>query len=440
MVWGAGALGLGALLRMPAAGDGAWYAAVAALIALVLLATGLLLRQRHRLRTVLAPAADQVLAGLRELGALVSRLDGGAPPDTETRLRAAFDALHRRLEATLDQQRQASERLERRIDDILHVVQQVQRGDLGARIADLEGDQAIDRLAVGVQGMLDNLNRLVARVQEAGVQVASSATQIAATAAHQEAAVSEQAAGTHQIMASVSEISATSSELVETMEQVRAVVEAAAASATDGQQALATMEATMRQMREATDAITAKLAVLSEKAGNIGAVVVTINKVADQTNLLSLNAAIEAEKAGEAGKGFAVVADEIRRLADQTGAATWDIEQMVKEMQSAVSAGVMGMDKFTEQVGRAAGDVAAVSARLGQTIDQVRTLAPRFESVNEGMQAQAEAAAQIRQSMVQLDQGSQQTAESLRQSKATIEHLKHAAHELQDSVARLRAS
>ena len=72
--------------------------------------------------------------------------------------------------------------------------------------------------------------------------------------------------------------------------------------------------------------------------------------MADQTNLLSLNAAIEAEKAGEYGLGFAVVAMEIRRLADQTAVATYDIEKMVKEMHSAVAAGVMGMDKFSDEV------------------------------------------------------------------------------------------
>ena len=72
----------------------------------------------------------------------------------------------------------------------------------------------------------------------------------------------------------------------------------------------------------------------------------TIAKVAAQTNLLSLNAAIEAEKAGEHGLGFAVVAREIRRLADQTAEATLDIEHIVKEMTSAVSAGVVGIDNF----------------------------------------------------------------------------------------------
>src|ERR1700681_3630636 len=111
---------------------------------------------------------------------------------------------------------------------------------------------------------------------------------------------------------------------------------------------------------EASASINERLAVLSDKAGNIGTVVTTITRVADQTNLLSLNAAIEAEKAGEYGRGFAVVATEIRRLADQTAVATYDIEQMVKEMQQAVSAGVMGMDKFSEEVRRGVADVRSV--------------------------------------------------------------------------------
>ena len=135
---------------------------------------------------------------------------------------------------------------------------------------------------------------------------------------------------------------------------------------------------------EAAGSINAKLAVLNEKAGNINQVVTTITKVADQTNLLSLNAAIEAEKAGEYGRGFLVVATEIRRLADQTAVATYDIEQMVKEMQSAVSAGVMGMDKFSEEVRRGMQEVQQVGGQLSQIIQQVQALAPRFEAVNEG--------------------------------------------------------
>ena len=106
---------------------------------------------------------------------------------------------------------------------------------------------------------------------------------------------------------------------------------------------------------------------------------VTITKVADQTSLLSLNAAIEAEKAGEYGAGFAVVAREIRRLANQTAVATLEIEQIVKDMQSAVSIGVMEMDKFNKSVGDSADRVSKIGDQVAKVIQQVQSLPPRWK-------------------------------------------------------------
>jgi methyl-accepting chemotaxis protein WspA len=167
-------------------------------------------------------------------------------------------------------------------------------------------------------------------------------------------------------------------------------------------------------------------------------VVTTITKVADQTNLLSLNAAIEAEKAGEYGRGFAVVATEIRRLADQTAVATYDIEQMVKDIQSAVSAGVMGMDKFSEEVRRGMQEVQQVGGQLSEIIQQVQALAPRFEDVHEGMGAQATGAEQITQALAQLSEAAQQTVESLHQSGQAIDGLNQAATSMRSGVSRFK--
>jgi methyl-accepting chemotaxis protein WspA len=194
----------------------------------------------------------------------------------------------------------------------------------------------------------------------------------------------------------------------------------------------------MRLIMDASSTITTKLAVLNEKTANINSVVTTITKVADQTNLLSLNAAIEAEKAGEYGLGFAVVAMEIRRLADQTAVATYDIEKMVKEMQAAVTAGVMGMDKFSEELRQGVEEIRQVSTPLGQIIHQVQTLTPRFQLVNEGMHAQATGAQQISETLTQLSEAASQTADSLRQSNLAIEQLNEAARGLQASVARFK--
>ena len=279
---------------------------------------------------------------------------------------------------------------------------------------------------------------LVGQVQKSGIQVNTSVTEIAATAKEQQATSSEIAATTTEIGATSKEISATSKELVKTMGEVSAVAEQSAALAGSGQAGLTRMEETMRQIMAAAGAINAKLAVLNEKAGNINQVVTTITKVADQTNLLSLNAAIEAEKAGEYGRGFAVVATEIRRLADQTAVATYDIEQMVKEMLSAVSAGVMGMDKFSEEVRRGVDEVRQVGAQLAQIISHVQTMTPRFESVNEGMQAQATGAQQISEALTQLSEAAQQTVESLRQSGVAIDQLNETARGLKAGVERIK--
>jgi methyl-accepting chemotaxis protein WspA len=309
-----------------------------------------------------------------------------------------------------------------------------------------QGDftQRIDRrdefgaLGLAFNGMADDLASLFGEVQKSGIRVTSSVTEIAATAKEQQATANEIAVTTTEIGATSREISATSRELVKTMRDVSSVGDQTAALAGDGQTGLARMEETMRRVVDAAGSINAKLGVLNEKAGNINQMVITITKVADQTNLLSLNAAIEAEKAGEYGRGFAVVASEIRRLADQTAVATYDIEQMVKEIHSAVSAGVMGMDKFSEEVRRGMSEIQQVSGQLTQIIQQVQALAPRFEAVNEGMQAQATGAEQISEALTQLGAAARQTVESQAQSSRAIEDLNQVSSGLRSGVSRFK--
>jgi methyl-accepting chemotaxis protein WspA len=352
----------------------------------------------------------------------------------------AFNAMTGQIRDTIERERQSAEDVKGKVELIQDVVQMAAQGDLTGEIMVYREQDIISELAGGIQQMLASLNSLVARIQQSGVQVTSSATEIAATAKQQEATVTEQAATTNQIKATVTEITSTAKELVNTMNDVTEVAWKTSESASAGRTSLSSMEKTMHQMMEATESIGSKLAVLSEKAGNINTVVTTINRVADQTNLLSLNAAIEAEKAGEYGVGFAVVATEIRRLADQTAVATWDIEQMVKEMQSAVSAGVMGMEKFSEEVRRGVDDVRQVGSQLAHIIEQVDTLIPRFEEVNQGMASQSQGAQQIRDAIVQLSESAQQTADSLRQSNGAIVQLNEAAGRLHQGASHFRVS
>jgi methyl-accepting chemotaxis protein WspA len=301
-------------------------------------------------------------------------------------------------------------------------------------------EDEIGELLRAIDGMATSFRQVVGQVQRSGIQVTSSSTELAATAKEQETTMANQVESTNRVAKSVEQISEVATQLVETVEQVASMSQETAGFATKGQTDLARMEAAMRNMEAASKSISGRLEAINEKAENITNVVTTITKVADQTNLLSLNAAIEAEKAGEYGRGFNVVAREIRRLADQTAVATLDIDQMVQEMQSAVSAGVMEMDKFIAEVNHSAEDVGRISVQLARIIEQVQTLTPNFENVNVAMGHQSESARKINDSIANLSEEIQAVTESLRESFSAIEQLNEAARGLQNEVSRFKVS
>jgi methyl-accepting chemotaxis protein WspA len=352
---------------------------------------------------------------------------------------AAFNDMAAKVQENTEHERARNADLRTKVDSLLAVVSRAASGDLTGRI-DVSGDDAVGRIGDGLRTMFDNLRGLVAKVQRAGIQVTTSSTEIAASAKQQEATGIEQAQTSVEILATTKEISANTTQLLKTMEEATSVADYTANATSDAQVNLKRMDGTMQRMVAATDLINAKLAALSEKASNINSVLTTITKVADQTNILSLNAAIEAEKAGEAGRGFSVVATEIRRLADQTSVSTWDIEQMLKEMQSAVSASVMGMDKFSEEIRRSVGEVSQVAEQLSSVMDQVQKLTPQFDMVLQGMQSQSVGAQQITETMMQLNDATQQTVDSLKATSEAVQQLQYAAGDLQSSVATFSVS
>ncbi len=323
------------------------------------------------------------------------------------------------------------------LNKLIKGMKEVTTGDLTQTIVYDRIDE-FGEVTTGFNQMTTFLADLVRQVQRSGIQVTSSITELAATNKQQEVTANENAATSSEIAASTTEITATGANLVQTMKRVNSLAKNAAFAAEEGHSGVQRIDRAMKKMEEATGAIVTKLSILSEKAGNIAGVVKTINKIADQTNLLSLNAAIEAEKAGEYGAGFAVVASEIRRLADQTAVATFDIEQMVKEVQSAISSAVMGIDKFAEDTQRGTDDVRQIGEQLVGVIDQVQVLRPQVEVLTEGIEAQTLGAKQINEAIVQLNEAAQQTAESLTQTSSTIMQLQQAASGLQEGIARFK--
>ncbi|MEO1623451.1 MAG: methyl-accepting chemotaxis protein, partial [Cyanobacteria bacterium J06632_3] len=275
------------------------------------------------------------------------------------------------------------------------------------------------------------VNALILTMQRAGIQVKSSSLQIAASGKQLEAAVTEQAAAGSQITASSEEISTVANTLRDHVRCVLDQADAAKSVASMGEAKLSEISTTMDVLTTMTTSIDSRLRTISDRANTIDQVVVAINKVADQTNLLSLNAAIEAEKAGEYGVGFGVVAREIRRLSDQSAIATLEIEKVVKEMQSSVAVGVMEMDKFIQHVSDNTGRTNRVSHQVMQISQQVQSLVPSLQKVDDAIAFQAANVDQIREALASLSVGSQQTMRSVQASNHELARLQATAEGLQ---------
>jgi methyl-accepting chemotaxis protein WspA len=310
-------------------------------------------------------------------------------------------------------------------------------GDLTARLH-VDGKDEMGQLAEGINAIVGKIQGIVGKARESSLQLLSIASQIASTARNQEQTVNNLSASTTQVAASVREVSATSKDLAGTMNVVSQTASHAAELATRGRDNTTKMATEMKQLVESTASVSTKLGMIREKADSINAVVTTITKVADQTNLLSINAAIEAEKAGEYGRGFLVVAREIRRLADQTAVATLDIETMVRQMQDAVSAGVMQMDKFADEVRSGVAQVTKINQMTWEIINEVQSLSSRFQLVNEGMRNQTTGAQQINDAMSQIAEATRRSAQSIQEFERATTHLRSSVEGLNQEIAQFK--
>lgn len=101
-------------------------------------------------------------------------------------------------------------------------------------------------------------------------------------------------------------------------------------------------QATSKQISKGSYAVSSMNQAMFDISGSsqrIGNILKTIEDIALQTNLLALNAAVEAARAGEVGAGFAVVADEVRSLAQRSGDAVKNTDELINTTYEKVKRG-----------------------------------------------------------------------------------------------------
>ncbi len=247
-----------------------------------------------------------------------------------------------------DEQKAAKEFIQKRALELLMEVDPVSQGDLTIR-ATVTPDE--------MGTIADSYNAIIRALRQIVVEVQSASASVATTASDNESAVSSLSSESKRQLVSMQIALERLESMTESIDGVaeRAVkaeqnVKLAAETLKAGDDAMNRTVTGISAIRETVSETSKKVKRLGEASQKISKVVSLIGDFAAQTNLLALNAAIEASRAGEEGRGFAVVAEEVRSLAQQSAAATAEIEQLVEEIQGQTSAVSAAMEAGTEQV------------------------------------------------------------------------------------------
>jgi len=339
---------------------------------------------------------------------------------------AATEAERRRSEELSKQNQQA-------ILDLLDEIQGLSEGDLTVQAS--VGEEFTGAIGDAFNDSIDALRTLVTTINETSVQVSSAAQETQATAMHLAEASDHQA---HQITAAsaaINEMAASIEQVSQNAEESAEVAQRSVDLATRGGDTVRRTIQGMDSIREQIQETSKRIKRLGESSQEIGNIVELINDIADQTNILALNASIQAAMAGEAGRGFAVVADEVQRLAERSGNATKQIEALVKTIQTDTNEAVISMEESTSGVvsgARLAEDAGEALREIESTSQQ---LAGLIQTISEAARQQAEAAANISDTMNVIQEITSQTSAGTNETATSIGNLADLANDLRSSVS-----
>ena len=327
-------------------------------------------------------------------------------------------------------------------------------GNLAIKEIHVQSYDEIGEIGLAINSTVKSLRTLVTTVAQSTNQVAALSEELTANA-DQSAQAANQVATSMMSVASGAELQTgevgNSSVVVEKMAENAQVIadntatvsfasESVATAAKEGGKIIDNAVLQMSSIEKAVADSALVVTKLGERSTEIGQIVETISGIAGQTNLLALNAAIEAARAGEQGRGFAVVAEEVRKLAEQSQAATKQIAALIGAIQAETSTAVVAMNAGTREVKAGSETVDLAGTAFNKIIAQIDEVTSRIQHISNSIQQMAGGSQQVVQAMHNISDASKETATETQTVSAAAEEQAASMQEIaaaSESLAKL---
>ncbi|WP_461211359.1 methyl-accepting chemotaxis protein [Desulfocurvus sp. DL9XJH121] len=305
-----------------------------------------------------------------------------------------------------------------------------------ARKATQEADEARREAGEATRkGMLsaaEKLEAVVLNVTSASEELSSQIDQSTQGANQQREHAGETASAMEEMNATVLEVARNASEAAENADQ-------AMDHAREGALVVRQVVEAINSVQQQAEALKANMNELGKQSQDIGQIIDVISDIADQTNLLALNAAIEAARAGDAGRGFAVVADEVRKLAEKTMSATNEVSKAILAIQSGAQSSIQGVENATQAVDQATSLANQSGKVLEQIVSVVEQSADQVRSIATASEEQSAASEEINSSVTMINEISEITASTMRESLEAVKGLAEQASDLNALINELKS-
>lgn len=334
---------------------------------------------------------------------------------------------------SLEQTRRYLEQtIERTVADYTTFARQVAGGDLTSRLNPAVIDnEPLAALGHSLNSMVEALHHLSQQIRQAVAEITVLAADILAATGEQSQGAEQQASAIAQTSATIDEVRVIAEETTRRAQSVADAAQQTAAISATGQQAVEQAVDGTRQVKQRVEAISANIQDLSEQTRIISQIIATVSEITYQSDMLALNAAIEAARAGEAGRGFAVVAEEIRRLAEQSQAATDQVRQLLSEIRRRAQATAVVTEEGLAQADKAVELAGHAGAAIGGLTNSIITSSQAAVQI-------AAAAGQQLTGMEQIAQAMEEINRVARRSEAGAQQVEQAVGELNRLAQRLR--